>query len=51
MPDLAQVIPAFNVESVEGHEHVTRRFARRVEFESIDFNRRSPRPCPASTTR
>ena len=40
MPDLAQVVPAFNVESVEGHEHVTRRFSRKVEFESIDFNRR-----------
>jgi hypothetical protein len=40
MPDLAEVIPAFNVESVEGHEHVTRRLSRRVEFESIDFNRR-----------
>jgi hypothetical protein len=40
MPDLAAVAPAFNVESVEGHERVTQRFARRVEFESIDFNRR-----------
>jgi hypothetical protein len=40
MPDLAQVVPAFNVESVEGHEAVTQRFSRRVEFESIDFNRR-----------
>jgi hypothetical protein len=40
MPDLAQVVPAFNVESIEGHEAVTQRFARRVEFESIDFNRR-----------
>lgn len=40
MPDLAQVVPAFNVESVEGHEALTQRFARRVEFESIDFNRR-----------
>jgi len=40
MPDLARVVPAFNVESIEGHEHVTQRFARRVEFESIDFNRR-----------
>jgi hypothetical protein len=40
MPDLAKVIPAFNVESIEGHEHVTQRFARRVEFESIDFNKR-----------
>ena len=40
MPDLAQVVPAFNVESLEGHEHVTQRFSRKVEFESIDFNRR-----------
>jgi len=40
MPDLAKVVPAFNVESIEGHEAVTRRFARKVEFESIDFNRR-----------
>jgi hypothetical protein len=40
MPDLAQVVPAFNVESVEGHEVVTQRFARKVEFESLDFNRR-----------
>jgi len=40
MPDLAGVVPAFNVESIEGHEVVTQRFARRVEFESIDFNRR-----------
>jgi hypothetical protein len=40
MPDLAQVVPAFNVESIEGHEHVTQRFARKVEFESIEFNKR-----------
>jgi hypothetical protein len=40
MPDLAQVVPAFNVESIEGHEVVTQRFQRKVEFESIDFNRR-----------
>jgi hypothetical protein len=40
MPDLAQVVPAFNVESIEGHEHVTQRFARKVQFESIDFNKR-----------
>jgi len=40
MPDLARVVPAFNVESVEGHEVVTQRFSRQVEFESIDFNRR-----------
>jgi hypothetical protein len=40
MPDLAKVVPAFNVESIEGHEALTQRFARKVEFESIDFNRR-----------
>jgi hypothetical protein len=40
MPDLARVVPAFNVESIERHEVVTQRFARRVEFESIDFNKR-----------
>jgi hypothetical protein len=40
MPDLAEVVPAFDVESIEGSEVVTKRFARKVEFESIDFNRR-----------
>ena len=40
MPDLAKVVPAFNVESIEGHEVVAQRFSRKVEFESIDFNRR-----------
>ncbi|HEU5142742.1 MAG TPA: hypothetical protein VFU04_06240 [Solirubrobacterales bacterium] len=40
MPDLARVVPAFNVESLEGHERLTQRFGRRVEFESIEFNRR-----------
>jgi hypothetical protein len=40
MPDLAKAVPAFNVESIEGHEVITQRFARKVEFESIDFNRR-----------
>jgi hypothetical protein len=40
MPDLAKVVPAFNVESIERHEVVTQRFARKVEFESIDFNKR-----------
>ena len=40
MPDLARVAPAFNVESVEGHEALTQRFTRKVEFESIEFNRR-----------
>ena len=40
MPDLAEVVPAFNVESIEGHERVTQRLSRKVEFESIDFNKR-----------
>jgi hypothetical protein len=40
MPDLAEVVPAFDVESIEGSEVVRKRFARRVEFESIDFNQR-----------
>src|SRR6478752_6843087 len=40
MPDLAKVVPAFNVESIERHEVVTQRFQRKVEFESIDFNKR-----------
>jgi hypothetical protein len=33
-------VPAFNVESIEGPEVVTQRFQRKVEFESIDFNKR-----------
>jgi hypothetical protein len=43
MPDLAQVVPLFNVESFELHpddllrKHTGR---NRVEFESIEFNRR-----------
>src|ERR1700742_908726 len=40
MPDLAQVVPAFNVESIEGAEVVQQRFSRKVEFESLDFNKR-----------
>jgi hypothetical protein len=41
MPDLAQVVPLFNVESVEAHERVEQLTSRRkVEFESIEFNRR-----------
>src|ERR1700760_4240075 len=40
MPDLARGLPAFNVESIEGTEVVTQRFSRKVEFESLDFNRR-----------
>src|SRR3954454_5696215 len=40
MPDLAQVVPAFNVEALECHAVATKRFVRKVEFESIAFNKR-----------
>jgi hypothetical protein len=43
MPDLAEVVPLFNVESFELHpEDLVRKHAsrNRVKFESIDFNRR-----------
>ena len=41
MPDLATVVPMFNVESVEASERVEQMASRRkVEFESIEFNRR-----------
>lgn len=42
MPDLTEVIPAFDVESIEStpDEQLRRRSALRVQFESIDFNRR-----------
>ena len=43
VPDLAKVMPPFNVESVERRpdELVVQRASRRkVEFESLDFNRR-----------
>jgi hypothetical protein len=42
MPDLATVVPIFNVESIERtpEDLVDRQSRRRVEFESIDFNRR-----------
>jgi len=42
MPDLARVIPVFNVESIERtpEDAIDRHSRRRVEFESIDFNRR-----------
>ena len=41
MPDLASVVPIFNVESIEASERVEQAVSRRkVEFESIDFNRR-----------
>ena len=42
MPDLAAVMPAFNVESLEPRpdEYVRKHTARKVEFESLEFNRR-----------
>ena len=42
VPDLAQVMPPFNVESIERRpdELAMQRVARKVEFESIDFNKR-----------
>ena len=42
MPDLATVVPVFDVESIERTpgDVVDRHSRRRVEFESIDFNRR-----------
>lgn len=42
MPDLAEVIGAFNVESIEARpdEQIRQKLARKVEFESIEFNRR-----------
>jgi len=41
MPDLAKIVPLFNVESVEATERVEQAVSRRkVEFESIEFNRR-----------
>lgn len=42
MPDLSRVIAAFNVESIEARpdEYIKQRVSRKVEFESIEFNRR-----------
>ena len=42
MPDLATVVPIFNVESIErtAGDTLDRRSRRRVEFESVDFNKR-----------
>lgn len=43
MPDLAKVVPAFNVESIEAKpgEFIKHQVSRRkVEFESIEFNKR-----------
>ena len=42
MPDLTSVVPAFDVESIEATpaEQLRRHSSLRVQFESIDFNRR-----------
>ncbi len=42
MPDLASVVPVFNVESVERtpEDALDKRSRRRVEFESVEFNKR-----------
>jgi hypothetical protein len=48
MPDLARVVPIFNVESVEASERVEQAVSRRkVEFESVEFNRRFLATVPA----
>ncbi len=48
MPDLAMVVPIFNVESVEPSERIEQLASRRkVEFESIDFNKRYLATVPA----
>jgi hypothetical protein len=48
MPDLATVVPVFNVESVEPGERIEQLASRRkVEFESIDFNKRYLATVPA----
>jgi len=42
MPDLTRVVPAFDVESIEAtpEDVIGRRSPRRVQFESVEFNRR-----------
>lgn len=49
MPDLARVVPVFNVESIERTpgDTLDRHSRRRVEFESIDFNQRFIATVPA----
>jgi hypothetical protein len=49
MPDLTSVVPAFDVESIEASpDEQLRRMSRlRVQFESIDFNRRFIATVPA----
>lgn len=49
MPDLAAVMPPFNVESIEAsaEDLLDRASRKRVEFESIEFNRRFIATVPA----
>jgi hypothetical protein len=49
MPDLASVVPMFDVESIEAgpDEQLKKRSARRVQFESIEFNHRFLATVPA----
>jgi len=49
VPDLADVMPPFNVESLEANPEdlVERHSRRRVEFESIEFNKRFLATVPA----
>ena len=48
MPDLAKVVPMFNVESIEaGRGDRAARQPRKVEFESIEFNKRFLATVPA----
>ena len=49
MPDLAAVVGAFNVESIEARpeDFVRERISNRVEFESIEFNRNFLATVPA----
>jgi hypothetical protein len=49
MPDLTDVVPRFDVESLEARpdEYVKRFSGRRVEFESLEFNRRFLARVPA----
>jgi len=48
-PDLTSVVPAFDVESVEAtpDEQIRRRSSLRVQFESIEFNRRFTATVPS----
>ncbi len=49
MPDLARVVPIFNVESIERtpEDSLDRHSRRRVEFESVEFNKRFIATVPA----